>query len=68
MADGTISTGQAAVLTKHMVGHGFSRHSIVRLIEAGYFVGQKQEKNGRWRIDRASLLTYLEKVRQRAFN
>lgn len=57
-----ISPARASQILSHTLGHGYSRQSIVRLLEAGALAGHQMKSRGRWWILSRSLHVYVESV------
>lgn len=57
-----LSPARASQILSHTLGHGYSRQSIVRLLEAGALVGHQMTPRGRWWILSSSLRVYADSV------
>jgi hypothetical protein len=57
-----ISPARASQILSHTLGHGYSRQSVVRLLEAGVLVGHQMKARGRWWILSSSLSAYTQSI------
>lgn len=57
-----LSPARASQILSHALGHGYSRQSIVRLLESGALAGHQMTPRGRWWILSSSLRVYLQSI------
>lgn len=57
-----VSPARASQMLSHALGHGYSRQSVVRLLESGALAGHQMTPRGRWWILSRSLRVYVESV------
>lgn len=57
-----LSPARASQILSHELGHGYSRQSIVRLLESGALAGHQMTPRGRWWILSGSLRIYIQSV------
>jgi hypothetical protein len=60
--DRYISPARASQILSRALGHGYSRQSIVRLLESGTLVGHQMTPRGRWWILSSSLRVYIQEI------
>ena len=61
-AEHYVSPEKASQILSHTLGHGYSRQSIVRLLEAGVLTGHQMIPRGRWWILSSSLRVYAQSI------
>lgn len=61
-AEHYISPARASQILSHSLGHGYSRQSIVRLLESGVLTGHQMKPRGRWWILSSSLRAYAQSI------
>ena len=57
-----VSPARASQMLSYALGHGYSRQSIVRLLEAGILTGHQMTKRGRWWVLSSSLKAYTQSI------
>jgi hypothetical protein len=57
-----VSPARASQILSHILGHGYSRQSIVRLLESGVLTGHQMTPRGRWWILSSSLRVYAQSI------
>lgn len=57
-----VSPERASQILAHVLGHGYSRQSVLRLLESGVLVGHQMTPRGRWWILSASVRAYAQSV------
>lgn len=57
-----VSPARASQILSHTLGHGYSRQSIVRLLESGVLTGHQMTPRGRWWILSSSLRVYAQSI------
>lgn len=57
-----LSPERASQMLSHMLGHGYSRQSVLRLLEAGDLVAHQMKPRGRWWIEGNSVRAYARRV------
>jgi hypothetical protein len=61
-AEHYVSPARASQILSHTLGHGYSRQSIVRLLESGALMGHQMTPRGRWWILSSSLRVYAQSI------
>jgi hypothetical protein len=57
-----VSPARASQILSHTLGHGYSRQSILRLVESGLLMGHQMKPRGYWWILSSSLRVYAQSI------
>jgi hypothetical protein len=57
-----LSPARVSQVLSRALGHGYSRQSIVRLLESGVLAGHRMTPRGHWRILSSSVRAYIESI------
>jgi hypothetical protein len=62
MANRCVSSARASRILANALGHGYSRQSVVRLIEEGSLHAHRLRRRGQWYIDSNSVLKLIQNI------